>query len=97
MQLNQWIENKIKELLDNKAFKSVTFRDVDTCTVSSYMTGRIFYFGASKPQINMDINIEEFNRKELTGEIDALEVSFNVVKPRCRKSERFSLFVREVQ
>ena len=96
MKLQEWVNNKCKELVDSKIFKNATLKRIDKCQISASITSSIFEIGYTEP-INMDIQIEEVNnRKELLEKIDALEVVFNVVKPRCRKPERYALFVKPI-
>jgi len=64
--------------------------------MSSYSIGRIYSLCGDDEKVNMETYVQEVTCKELTEEINAIEIIFDVVKPRCRKSERFSLFVREV-
>jgi len=98
MKLNEWIENKEEELVNNKTYKSVTFSSIDVCTMTPYSIGRIFSLCGDDEQANMEANVQQTSCKELYGEdkIDAFEVVFDVVKPRCRKPERLRLYVREI-
>jgi hypothetical protein len=96
MKLNELIENKSRELVENKTFKSVKFRNVDACTMSPNTIGRIYSFCGDEQKIYTETDVQEVTCKELTKEINAIEIIFDVVKPRCRKSNRFSLFVREI-
>lgn len=96
MKLKEWIDNKCKELIDSKIFKDATLRRIDKCQISANITSSIFEIGYVEP-INTDIQVEEVNnRKELLEKIDALEVVFDVIKPRCRKSERYTLYVKPI-
>jgi len=96
MKLNELIESKSVELVENKTFKSIALRNVGVCTMSPYSIGRIYSLCGDDEKVNMEIYVQEVTCSELTKEINAIEIIFDVVKPRCRKSVRHSLFVREV-
>jgi len=96
MKLNEWIEKEKDNLVESEKFKSVTFNRVEPCTLTSYSIGKTFNIGGDDEQTNMGINVQEVDRKEIKDEINAIEVIFDVVKPRCRKSNRLSLYVQEV-
>ena len=88
MNINEYIESKSKELVDNKTHKSVTFRSIDVCTMSPNSIGRMFSFCGDGEKANMELNVQSVSCKELHEKIDVFEVVFDVVKPRCRKPER---------
>ena len=96
MKLNEWIEKENNKLVESKKWRSVIFKEVEPCKLTSCTIGKIFNIGGKEEQINMDINVQEVNKKEINGEIDAIEVIFDVVKPRCRKPERLRLYVQEI-
>lgn len=96
MKLNEWIENKKNELLSNKTYKNVEFVEVDKVKISSCMTSEIFNIGMADESIDMEIDVGDFERKNIVGKIDGLKVVFNVIKPRCRKPERLRLYVEIV-
>jgi len=95
MKLQEWIDNKCKELVDSKTFKDASLKSVDKCQISNCMTSQIFDLW-KRETIDMNTEVEDVIRRELQGEIDALEVVFNVVKPRCRKPERYVQFIKVV-
>lgn len=97
MKLLEWIENKKKELITTGGFKSAEVKYIDNCKVSTNITQSIFDFGSTK-KIDIDnIEVEDFNRSELGRNlIDAFEVTFNVVKPRCRKPVSHRLYVKVI-
>ncbi|HEY5587506.1 MAG TPA: hypothetical protein VIK86_00965 [Candidatus Paceibacterota bacterium] len=94
MKLNEWVEDKKSELLENKTYKSVEFARVDKIKISSNMTSQCFNIGMADEKINMDIEVENFERNKIVGEIAGVEITFNVIKPRCRKPERLRLCVK---
>lgn len=94
MKLNEWIENKKSELLESKTYKSIDFVRVDKIEISSNMTSQCFNIGMVDEKINMNVEVENFERNKIVGKIDGLEITFDVIKPRCRKSQRLRLCVK---
>lgn len=93
MKLSEYIENKKVELVAINGFKSAELKRLDNCQVSQLMTSSIFDFTVTK--IDTRIEIEEFNRQTLgNNKIDCIEITFNIVKPRCRKPESFRTYVK---
>lgn len=95
MVLNEWIDNKLKELIASKVYKSVAFLGIDNVEIEKNMTSETFELNGRK-EIPMNIEIEEFTRSELTTRIKGLKVTFEIVKPRCRKPETIRLYVKIV-
>lgn len=93
MLLNEWIENKKSELVESKAYKSVDFLCVSNVEIERNMTSEIFDFNGRK-EISMNTEVEDFIKSELTTKIKGLKITFEVIRPRCRKSERLHLYVR---
>lgn len=97
MKLSEWIENKKNELVTIGGFKSAELKRIDNCQVSATMTSSIFSFGEAKKEIDVNTEVEDFNRSKLgMNLIDAFEVTFNVVKSRCRKPESHRTYVKVV-
>ena len=86
MKLNEWIENKKNELLETKKYKSIEFIRVDIIEISKNMTSQCFNIGADDEKINLDTQVEDFERNLIIGKIKGIEITFDVIKPRCRKS-----------
>jgi hypothetical protein len=93
MKLSEYIENKKVELVAVNKFKSVEFKRLDNCQVSQFMHSCILDFTDTK--IDTSIEVEEFDRTKLGNtKIDCIEITFNVVKPRCRKPESLRTYVK---
>ncbi|HBF77164.1 MULTISPECIES: hypothetical protein [Clostridium] len=95
MLLKEWIENKKNELTESKAYKSVSFSHVSNVEIERNMTSEIFDLNR-KQEIPMDTEVKDFVRSELTTKIQGLQITFEVVKPRCRKPEKLYLYVKVV-
>ena len=92
MKLQTWIKNKEQQLVNENGFRSASLDGLNNCQISQFMTSTIFDFTNTK--IDTDIEITEVNRNTLGNQkIDAIEVTFDVVKPRCRKSSTYRLYV----
>lgn len=94
MKLSDYIENKKNELVTVNGFKSAELKRLDNCQVSQFITSCIFTFGA-ETKIDTSMEVEDFDRSTLgNNKIDCIEISFNVVKPRCRKPESYRTYVK---
>jgi hypothetical protein len=96
MKLNEWIENKKVELVNTNGFRSAELKRLNNCKISSVMTQHIFDFGEKKI-IDQNQEVEEVKRNEIgVNLIDVIEVTFNIVKPRCRKPESYNIYVKSI-
>jgi hypothetical protein len=93
MILNEWIENKTNEIIESKTYKSVNYSGVRNVEIERNITSEIFDFNGIK-EISMNTEVEDFVRSELTTKIKGLKITFEVVKPRCRKPEKLYLYVK---
>lgn len=93
MLLNEWVETKKSELIEGKTYKSVDFLCVSNVEIEKNMTSEIYDFSERK-EISMNTKVEDFIRSELTTKIKGLKITFEVIKPRCRKKERLNLYVK---
>lgn len=93
MKLSEYIEKKKVELIAINKFKSAELKRLDNCQVSQFMISSIFDFTVTK--IDTAIEVEEFDRQTLGNtKIDCIEITFNVIKPRCRKPESLRTYVK---
>jgi len=94
MKLCDYIEIKKEELTTVNGFRSAELNNLGRCKISKNIKSCVFAIGQPE-KFDMDIEIEEVEKSNLTDEqIDVIEVAFNVVKPRCRKPIRHSVYVR---
>lgn len=94
MLLHEWVENKKTELLKSKEYKSVIFASVGKVEIERNMTTQAFNLFSPNEKVNMNTEVEDFIRSEVTMKIDGLKITFEVIKPRCRKSEKLYLYVK---
>ena len=92
MLLFEWIQDRENYLLKSKLYKNVDFSSVSNVEIEKNMTSEIFDF--NKIEISMNTKVEDFIRSELTEKIKGLKITFEVIKPRCRKSESLYLYVK---
>lgn len=97
MLLKDWIEKKKAELLTSKQYRSVEFRDVEKCQITRNMTSKSYGWLAEREVLNQNAEVEELNRLTLgSKEIEAIEVVFDIVKPRKRNPDKLRFYVREI-
>lgn len=98
MKLTDYIEKKKIELVEKEGFRKAELINIEKCKMSRNIISTIFDIGIGQEKTNTEIEIEEVDRSKLDDtKIDAIEVVFDVVKPRCRKPVRYSEYVREVK
>lgn len=99
MKLQDYVEMKKQELLAS-GMRSAEFRSATKCEIGRHCVSFMLFTAETAP---MDANVEEVTkeyRDTLTdrsdGMIDAYDVTFDVIKPRCRKTTMKSFYVYEV-
>lgn len=95
MKLSEYIASTEKQLVASNGYKTAKYKSINDCEMSVNMIGTVFDF--SKKEYNMNQEVEEVIRKKLgASKIDAYQVAFDVVKPRCRKAEAVYGYVKPI-
>ncbi|MDD4565719.1 MAG: hypothetical protein PHE79_09645 [Eubacteriales bacterium] len=94
MKLQDYVKIKENELIAS-GMRSVKYRRSYPVTFEPGCVS-MSLFEACQAVISPDTEIEEVDRKSLPGKVDGLDVTFDVVKPRCRKSSMESYYVKIV-